>query len=236
MRITIVEDEDTDAELLGRLIREYADRSGRAAAVDRYTDPQAFFDSRSDAPDVLFLDICMPGINGMEAARRIRENNSRLIIVFVTNMVQYAVDGYSVQATDFIVKPASAASVNRVMDRVCAIMDADSEKKISVKDSVSGKVSMLSVGDIYYVEVSLHRLTWHTKSGNIADWGTLDAVRGKLPAKVFSRCHVLYLVNLAYVKEMKKDSVVVAGETIPVSRSQKKNFCADLAKYLGEGR
>ena len=95
---------------------------------------------------------------------------------------------------------------------------------------------MRSVSYIYYLEVSLHRLTCHTKSGNIDDWVTLVAVRGKLLAKVFSLCHVSYLVNLAYVKEMKKDSVVVAGETIPVSRSQKKNFCADLAKYLGEGR
>ena len=236
MRITIVEDEDADAWILERLLRGYADRRGLTVSVDRYTDPQAFFDGCADEPDVLFLDICMPGINGMEAARRIREGNSRLIIVFVTNMVQYAVDGYSVQATDFIVKPASAASVERVMDRVCVIAETDAEKKISIKDSVSGNVSMLSVGDIYYVEVSLHRLTWHTKAGNIADWGTLNVLQGRLPAKLFSRCHVSYMVNLAYVEEMKKDNVVVAGDTLPLSRSYKKNFCADLAKYLGEGR
>lgn len=236
MRIVIVEDDERDAELLGRLVRGYADSRSRAVTVERYADPRAFFDCGQPDPDVIFLDICMPGINGMDAARKIRERNSRLVIIFVTNMVQYAVDGYSVQASDFIVKPASAASVERVMDRVCDLVDTNADRKISVKDSVSGRVTMLGVGDVYYVEVSLHRLTWHTKTGNVTDWGTLDAVQSKLPAKVFSRCHVSYLVNLAHVKEMKKDSVVVAGDVLPVSRSQKKNFYADLATYLGERR
>lgn len=172
----------------------------------------------------------------MDAARKLRERHSKVIIVFVTNMVQYAVEGYSVQASDFIVKPANAASVSRVMDRVTVLADNNSDKTISVKDAVSGSISMLRVGDIYYVEVSLHRLTWHTIAGNIADWGTLDSVQSKLPTKVFSRCHVSYLVNLEHVKEVKKDQVTVGNDVLPVSRSQKKKFYADLATYLGERR
>lgn len=236
IRIAIVEDDDNDAALLTRLLGEYADARAQNFSVARYADPQRFFDDCDSEPDIVFFDICMPGLSGMDAARKLRERHSKVIIVFVTNMVQYAVEGYSVQASDFIVKPANAASVSRVMDRVTVLADNNSDKTISVKDAVSGSISMLRVGDIYYVEVSLHRLTWHTSAGNIADWGTLDSVQGKLPTKVFSRCHVSYLVNLEHVKEVKKDQVTVGNDTLPVSRSQKKKFYADLATYLGERR
>ena len=236
LKLAIVEDDDNDAALLTRLLGAYSDAHGQAFSITRFTDPQHFFDECVNEPDIVFLDICMPGLSGMDAARRLRERDSRLVIIFVTNMVQYAVEGYSVQASDFIVKPANAASVGRVMDRATVLADNNADKTISVKDAVSGSVSMLRAGDIYYVEVSLHRLTWHTSAGNIADWGTLDAVQSKLPNKVFSRCHVSYLVNLEHVREVGKDSVTVGGDVLPVSRSQKKKFYADLATYLGERR
>ena len=236
IKIAIVEDDDNDAELLTRLLGEYAAARAHNFSVARYADPQRFFDESDSEPDIVFFDICMPGLSGMDAARKLRERHSKVIIVFVTNMMQYAVEGYSVQASDFIVKPANAASVSRVMDRVTVLADNNSDKTIRVKDAVSGSISMLRVGDIYYVEVSLHRLTWHTSAGNIADWGTLDSVQSKLPTKVFSRCHVSYLVNLEHVKEVKKDQVTVGNDVLPVSRSQKKKFYADLATYLGERR
>ncbi len=236
LNIVIVEDDDGDAELLTNLLDECARGSGTEISVLRFSDPLQFFDGCPKNADAVFLDICMPGLSGMDAARKIREVNSRILIVFVTNMVQYAVEGYSVQASDFIVKPATEVSVSRVLKKITDLTEMNTDRHFTIKDSVSGNMCRLRLKDILYVEVSLHKLTWHTTGGIINDWGTLDSVQEKLPGKMFSRSHVSYLVNLEHVDRLNRDSVIVGGETIPVSRSQKKNFYADLARYLGERR
>ena len=151
-------------------------------------------------------------------------------------MLQYALEGYSVQAMDFIVKPATAVSVGRVMNRVSTSIDGGGEKLITIRDSSSGNTVVLKADDIFYVEVFHHKLTWHTTQGDFSEWGSLDAVHDNLPVGRFSRCHVSYLVNLKHVKSMRKDNVVVGEFELPVSRSQKKIFCTDLALWLGEGR
>ena len=236
LNIIIVEDDDGDAKLLADLLDECARGSGAEISVRRFSDSQRFFAECPEDADVVFLDICMPGLSGIDAARKIRETNSRIIIVFVTNMVQYAVEGYSVQASDFIVKPATEVSVGRVFKKVAALAEMNINKQLTIEDSVSGNVSRVELKDILYIEICRHKLTWHTKNGNISNWGTLDSVQEKLPKKMFSRSHVSYLVNLEHVGKLAKDSVTVGDEILPVSRSQKKIFYADLARYLGERR
>lgn len=236
MRIAIVEDEKKEAELLEKLLCDYADKHGYTFFVTAFGEPLSFFEKFNSDYDIVFLDICMPGMTGMDAAKRLREMKSEVCIVFVTNMLQYAVEGYSVQASDFLVKPVNATAVGRVMDRITKSLERKGDVTITVRDSTSGRVCVLKMNEIYYVEISRHRLTWHTTHGEIADWGSMEAVRSKLSAKIFSRCHVSYLVNLQHVKETKKDTVVVGNEILPVSRSQKKSFYADLAAYLGEDR
>lgn len=234
-RIAIVEDEQKEAELLKSLLFDYAAAHGREFSVEWFSDPAAFVDGYDGGYDILFLDIQMPGISGMDVARKVRESDGRVCIIFVTNMVQYAVEGYSVQASDFIVKPAAPASVNRVMNRALAALEKSRAVTVTVKNAADGRTAVLSADEIYYVEGSGHRMTWHTQKGVFCDWGSMNSVVARLPERTFARCHVSFLVNLAHVSETAKDTVKVGGDVLPVSRQQKNAFFAALAAYLGGG-
>ena len=111
VEIAIVEDQRQEADILKKLLSDYAATHDREFAVEWFDEPKKFLDAFDGKFDLVFLDIQMPDINGMDVARKIRERDTDVIIVFVTNMIQYAVEGYSVQASDFIVKPAVPASV-----------------------------------------------------------------------------------------------------------------------------
>ena len=235
IEIAVVEDEKQEADLLGSLLNEYAQAHSCDFSVSYFDDPQKFLDGFGDKYDLVFLDICMPGVTGMDVARKLRALDSAVSIVFVTNMVQYAVEGYSVQASDFIVKPASAAGVNRVMNRALAAFARKEKKTVTVKDSSDGRTVVVNIDDIKYVECNGHRITWHTVNGDYADWGSMNAVVAKLPPRNFAKCHVSFLVGLKHVRETHKDSVLVGDDTLPVSRMQKSAFFGALAAYLGEG-
>ena len=86
-------------------------------------------------------------------------------------MVQYAVEGYSVQASDFIVKPAAPASVNRVMNRALAALDRSRDVTVTVKNAADGRTAVLGAAEILYVEGSGHRITWHTEKGVFSEIG-----------------------------------------------------------------
>lgn len=235
IEIAVVEDEKKEAELLGKLLNEYAVAHSREFNVTYFSEPSKFLDGFRDKYDLVFLDIQMPGMTGMDVARKLREKNSAVNIVFVTNMVQYAVEGYSVQASDFIVKPASAPSVNRVMNRALAALDRNVDKNVTVKNAADGRTVVVKESEIYYVEGSGHKITYHTAQGDFSDWGSMNAAVAELSSRNFARCHVSFLVNLKYVRETSKDSVKVGGDVLPISRTQKNAFFAELAAYLGGG-
>lgn len=232
-KIAIVEDQRSEAELLKRLLSEYAEAHAREFVVEWFDDPKKFLDGFDVDLDLVFLDIQMPNINGMDVARKIRERDSDVNIVFVTNMIQYAVEGYSVQASDFIVKPAAPASVNRVMNRALAASDRNVDKTVTIKNAADGRTVVVKASEIYYVEGSGHRITYHTAYGEFSDWGSMNAVAAELPSRSFARCHVSFLVNLKYVRETSKDTVIVRDDVLPLSRTQKSAFFAELAAYLG---
>lgn len=236
IEIAIVEDRKQEADLLKRLLSEYAEAHKREFAVEWFDDPLRFLSAFDGNYDLVFLDIQMPNINGMDVARKLREANSDVNIVFVTNMIQYAVEGYSVQASDFIVKPVAPASVNRVMNRALAALDRNVDKSVTLKNAADGRTVVVKASDIYYVEGSGHKITYHTAQGDFADWGSMNAVAAELDSRSFARCHVSFLVNLKYVRETSKDSVKVGDDVLPISRTQKNAFFSEFAAYLGGAR
>ena len=113
-------------------------------------------DYRADA-DIVFLDIEMPMLDGMSAAEKLRETDPYVIIVFVTNMKQYAIRGYSVGALDFIVKPVSYAALSSLMNKARKLISSRGGSEITVGSGSA--VRRVPLSRILYVEVSRHRLT-----------------------------------------------------------------------------
>ena len=234
MKIGIFEDEQAVAEKIKSYVDKYFGEQGRAVDIFSYSDAYGLIENYSADFDVLFMDIQMNLMNGMEAATRIRHQDPRVLIVFVTNLAQYAVEGYAVNAFDFILKPVNYTGFSMKLERILKELNHLSGGNfINVKTKTEGVVR-LDVSDIAYVEVKLHDLIFHTSGKTYVSRGALKSVCAELEKYYFSLCNNCYLVNLAYVRKANKTVVLSTGEELFISQGKRKQFMSELAKYMGD--
>ena len=229
--IAIVEDDDKEAGLLEEQLRRYEKETGAEYRVVRFSDAIAFLTGYSADYDIVFMDIEMPDLDGMTAAKKLREVDPEVILVFVTNMAQYAVEGYEVSAMDFMVKPVRYDNLKLKLERAEKKLEGKGEDRFLVRGK-NGSV-VICVPDIRYVEVTDHMLTFYTNEGAIKVTGSLKEIEKRLEGRDFSRANSCYLVNLKYVTGASDGMVTVGGDRLSISRARRKSFMSDLADYLG---
>ena len=173
----------------------------------------------------------MPHMNGLEAAKRIRERDTSVGIVFVTNMAQYAIKGYEVNAIDFIVKPIEYYVFADKLKKAIRFCQLNKEKQILIETEDS--VEKIILSQIYYIEKDKNYLIYHTTTGNRRVRGTMKAVNEKLKEEGFSQSIQGCLVNLRHVTKIENDTVWIGENALPVSRQKKKEFKEYFMKYIG---
>ena len=178
------------------------------------------------------MDIILPNINGISAAKKLRALDEEVTLIFVTNMANLAGRGYEVSALDFIIKPVKYDSFAMRIER--AINAIKRRKSVEISIQTDRSIRVISASKIYYIEVSRHTLLYHTEEGEIVSRGTLDALEKKLADENFVRCNICYLVNLKYITEVEGENLVIAGDTLKISRARKKHFMQILTNYLGK--
>ena len=194
VKIAIVDNESTAASLLEGCLHQYAEETGTAMQWEQFPDAEAFLKSDTHAFDIVFMDIDMPGRNGIEASRALRESNQSIVLLFVTNLAQYAIAGYEVDALDYILKPINYFSfklkiqkaletVRRVQGTLLTI--ASDHGQQLVRDS-----------EILYIEVQGHNLIYHTLHGDLTATGTLKQIEAQLKPSGFYRCNYCYLAKV----------------------------------------
>ena len=220
MKIAIVEDNPASAEKLRGYLRQYGEENQKEFDITLFGDAVSFLDRYSPF-DMVFMDIELPGMDGMEAARRLREVDRQAILLFVTNMARFAVKGYEVDAMDYLVK----------LRRALARWEQTSE---TILVSQPNGFQRLLLREIRYLEVSSHKLIYHTTAGPVSGAGTLVEAEEKLHSKGFLRCNKCYLVNYKHVVSVQgSDLVLTGGERLLISRPRKKSFMAELAAAMG---
>lgn len=231
-RVCIVEDDEQASDKLSSFIREYGKKHEDCEfTITCFKDVLSFLDEFSGNFDFIFMDIELPILNGMETVRRIREKDETVIVIFVTNMAQYAVKGYEVNALDFIVKPVQYESFSMKMDRAIGRFDSTRGQELWI--GAGSNRRRLRVSQIKYIEVAHHCVMYHTTEGDYSAYDQLYNVQAALADAPFALCNRCFLVNLAYVTAVEEYSVVVAGETLQISRSKKKSFLLRLNEFLG---
>lgn len=232
MRIGILEDEQSVAEKIKGYILKYFDERGKEAEIFTFYDAFKLTENYHADFDVLFMDIQMNLMNGMEAAKYIRQTDPHVLIVFVTNLAQYAVEGYGVNAFDFILKPVDYNAFSMKLDRICKELDHRKPGEfINVK--TKDGITRLNITDIAYVEVRAHNLIYHSGGQSYIARGTLKSVASELENHYFSLCNSCYLVNLSYVRKVNKSVILSTGDELFVSQGKRKQFMSELAKYIG---
>ena len=233
LKTAIVEDDESYREELSSYVKRYAAESGQDIQIFIYGDGSSILKEYEPKYDIILLDIEMPKINGMETARRIRAVDPGVVLVFITNMASYAIHGYEVGALDFITKPVTwftfQLRFRRAVER--AAMRKDEEILLAGRDGVE----KIQVRDIYYVEVQNRMLYYHTKRGTSELRGTMKSAEETLFPHHFAKCNHWYIVNLAHVKRITKDTVIVGDSELEMSRRARAGFLDALTAYMGGG-
>ena len=232
INVCIVEDELESAELLRNYINKYGNANNQQFSITHLFDGIDLVDDYKSQFDIIFLDIQMKHLNGMAAAEKIRAIDSDVIIIFITSTVQYAVQGYAVDALGYVLKPVPFAQFEQLFDKAISRVQAK-RKHVYIKVSVDDKQMKLDCDDVYFIESQRNNVVIHCKDADYVTIGPLKRFDEMLEIHGFSKCHNAYLINLSFVEAVRKEEVLLTnGVYLPISRARKKEFMAALTEDI----
>ena len=231
-KVAVVDDELLCCKRLESYFLQYAKEKNEQFQIRCFSRGTAFLDAYERDFDLVFLDIDMPGLDGMQTAKELRLMDEDVGIIFVTNLARYALHGYEVNALDFIVKPVQYESFAYKLRKALRIQQHFREEK-SVMLQHDGVTQKVNLSDILYVEADGSYVIYHTQEQSYRVRGPLKNVEKDLTEQGFLRCDHGCIVNLQRVTNLKNDTVVVGERELPISRSRKKEFIAGLTAWLG---
>lgn len=232
--IAILEDDASASQMLQYILNTYAGKNGVTFNIKVYASAELFLSETKTSFDIAFMDVELPGMNGMDAAFKLREADKHVIIIFVTNMAQYAVRGYEVNALYYIIKPISYQSVAFKLKKALSLLATNTEATLVLRQS--NGLTRITTASLMYIEISNHKLMYHTDSAVLTTYGSLSDAEKQLQGRGFFRCNSCYLVNARYIASVSGLSVLLLdGTQLQISHPRKRQFLLDLGAWLGDG-
>ncbi|MBP3676768.1 MAG: response regulator transcription factor [Agathobacter sp.] len=232
IKIAIVEDEHAYAMQLQGYLNQYENENGEVFEISLFSDGDEIVNKYKPIYDIILMDVEMKFMDGMSAAEEIRKVDTEVVIMFITNMPQYAIRGYAVDALDYVLKPVSYFAFSQRLNRAISRMKKRESKTISI--SIKGGTMRLDITNITYVESQGHTLIFHTLNGVYETSGTMKELEKELSELNFYRGNKGYLINLSHVESVQDGCAMVRGEQLVLSRARKKEFMEALTRYWGE--
>lgn len=230
--VVICDDEQAFINRMKEYIIRFSEETKEEFSVREFTSGQTLLNTYNANFQIIFLDIKMPDLDGIETAKRIRLMDSNVIIIFLTSLIKYVLAGYSVNAANYLIKPLDYKKFKIEMEK--AVLRSISIKNgyISVKNDRGFYKICLST--LKYVETYQRNTMIHTMKEDIISYKKMQEHEKDLEGYPFVRCHTSYIVNLQYIDSViGYDITLSTGEIIPISKQKKKDFMQNLAEYLG---
>jgi len=233
LKIAICDDDSRDLLQIISLIESYQRNRKVELSYMSFQNASELLDSmNSRGYDLLLLDMLMPGINGIQAAREIRERNSLVQIVFLTSSPEYAVESYSVRAYYYLLKPATEEKLFPILDR---LLDDIKKPEDALCIKTQSSVFSLPYGKIEFIEVFAKKLYFHLTDGEtrMVTGKLADFEHALLKKPGFVKVHRSYIVNLQWVQELRQKELVTSmGRHVPVSRTSYPLVRTAFTQYL----
>lgn len=231
LRVAIVEDEAEQTALLKRYLRTFAEENDIDLAIEAFSDGIGITNPYVPKYDLIIMDIQMRYQDGFKTAQIIRELDSQVVIMFITNMIQYALKGYEVAAFNFLLKPVDYADLSRELSRIMQKIQAVGSQSILLKSD--GGLIQIDLSTILYSEKRGRKCDVHTTKGVIPVSSTLNVLEEVLDDPRFFRIHSGFLVNIFRIEKITKDTVIVGDAALPLSKHRVKDLLAKMAEEIG---
>lgn len=237
INVAIVEDEAEHSDLLKYYLSRYAEEKKENFNIKLFTNAISFLEPYSADYDIVFMDIKMPYMDGMTGAHKLREMDKNVLLIFITSMRQYAVQGYEVEAFHYLIKPLQyfdfALKLSKAIEKT-----NKSNRTTDIIVTTETGFKKIQPAAIKFVEVKNHHCEYNTTEGIFRQYQQLKAAENSLKEFGFVKCNNYCLVNLAFVTGLDGSSVLIGDIRLDISRPRKKDFVAkfnEFAKSHGGG-
>ncbi len=230
IRIAICDDEKHMSDHIRAMASDFFRKKNREIYFRTFSSGEELL-SYDGQIDILFLDIQMKGMDGMETARKLRASKFRGFLIFITVLKEMVFQSFEVQAYDYLVKPVDKKQFEKTMERLYTSMQNASEYSLLVQKGYEGRV--IPKDEIVFCEIIDRKIYLNLVSGDVVDYyERIENLETKLD-KRFYRCHRSYLINLKHLKGYKNGTACMDnGKEIPVSRLRSKEFSGVVLQYM----
>lgn len=232
MNIAFCDDEQSQLNITEAYTNEWAQENNIKVNIKKFRSAEAFLFEWSSLENfnMLFLDIQMGGMSGIELAKQIRQIDDQIIIVFITGIKDYVFEGYDVKALRYLIKPIKKEAYKACLDE--AFEEIQKRNREMLLIPLEGQLRKVAYQDIYYFEVFSHYMEVHTKYGLFKYKKKIGELESELPSTQFIRCHRSCIVNLLYISSIEKKLLKLDNEDVlPVSSDRRKLLHDSFVKY-----
>lgn len=224
MKIAICDNERQIIEDYTKIINDYLYEKNIVCSVDGFADGKSFL-LLSNEYDLVFLDYDLPDINGMDIARKIRESNGRIIIVFLTAYAEHVYDSFEVDTFRYLLKPVSEEKIYEALDKFFDIYNHN--RKIAIPTGTS--VICIDVDEVIYIEAAKKHTKIKTTGNEYIANKAISVYQTEIANPHFFRTHRGYIVNMRYISTVEKNTITLTnGEIILLSAKCRDEFTSHI--------
>ena len=230
LSVAVCDDEMLDCCNLAKDIREILGEAGAPFIVRQFSSGRDLINAIENF-DIIFLDIMMCGMDGMETAQFLRDKSFDKILVFISASRDYVFQAYDVEAFQYLVKPVSYSKLQRVLHKAAKKLESQSQDFIIIRQDRTKKKLLLR--ELYYSEIRGRIISAHSAEGVFDYYEQMGTLEEELLGKDFFRCHKSFLINLKYVDSYNRQEIFLdTGERIPIAKRRYEAFCQEILQYM----